>query len=153
MIHRPFLQITLCTRPLGLEKGPKGRNVTCQYVTTRKRKNKGKGKGKGEGKGKDIAASLAEGEAAMQVERTDGAEDSEGVPGPKRTIGQDNGTPIGTGDTGPMTAFKRTKTPITGSNQKQPIKTRPAGKRKSPDSSQTGETEAKTKKTKKSHPA
>lgn len=40
MTHRPYLQITLSTRPLGLEEGTKGRNVTCQYVMVRRRKTK-----------------------------------------------------------------------------------------------------------------
>ena len=40
MIHRPYLQVTLSTKPLGLEVGPKGRNVTCQYVRVRRRKSK-----------------------------------------------------------------------------------------------------------------
>lgn len=44
MIHRPYLQITLGTKPLGLEVGPKGRNVTCQYVMVRRRKSKPKSK-------------------------------------------------------------------------------------------------------------
>jgi hypothetical protein len=32
------MQITLSTRPLGLEEGTKGRNVTCQYVMIRRKK-------------------------------------------------------------------------------------------------------------------
>ncbi|CAK9786144.1 hypothetical protein CC85DRAFT_283745 [Cutaneotrichosporon oleaginosum] len=45
MTHRPYLQITLSTRPLGLEKG---RNVTCQTVYVgRRRGTRGKGKGRG----------------------------------------------------------------------------------------------------------
>lgn len=40
MVHRPYLQITLSTRPLGLEEGSKGRNVTCQYIIVRRRKSK-----------------------------------------------------------------------------------------------------------------
>lgn len=39
MIHRPYLQITLSTKALGLEEGPKGRNVTCQYLMVRRRKS------------------------------------------------------------------------------------------------------------------
>lgn len=42
MVHRPYLQITLSTRPLGLEEGIKGRNITCQYVMVRRRKNRSK---------------------------------------------------------------------------------------------------------------
>lgn len=42
MSHRPFLQITLSTQPLGLEEGVKGRNVTCQYVMVRRKKAKSK---------------------------------------------------------------------------------------------------------------
>lgn len=42
MKHRPFLQITLSTRPLGLEEGVKGRNITCQYVMVRRKKSKSK---------------------------------------------------------------------------------------------------------------
>ena len=38
MKHQPFMQITLSTRPLGLEEGSKGRNVTCQYVMVRRKK-------------------------------------------------------------------------------------------------------------------
>jgi hypothetical protein len=34
MTHRPFLQITLSTKPLGLEKE---HNVTCQYVMSKRR--------------------------------------------------------------------------------------------------------------------
>lgn len=49
MTHRPYLQITLCTRPLGLEKG---RNVTCQTVFVgRRRGSRGKGNGKSGGVG------------------------------------------------------------------------------------------------------
>jgi hypothetical protein len=44
MLHRPYLQVTLSTVPLGLEKG---RNVTCQTVFVgRRRGSRGKGKGK-----------------------------------------------------------------------------------------------------------
>ncbi len=55
MLHRPYLQVTLSTVPLGLEKG---RNVTCQTVFVgRRRGSRGKGKGKenedGEGDGGD----------------------------------------------------------------------------------------------------
>jgi hypothetical protein len=38
------MQITLSTRPLGLEEGVKGRNVTCQYVMTRRKNSKTKPK-------------------------------------------------------------------------------------------------------------
>ncbi|GMK57282.1 hypothetical protein CspeluHIS016_0401160 [Cutaneotrichosporon spelunceum] len=45
MTHRPFLQITLSTRPLGLEQGRTGRNVTCQTVfVARRRGRRGGGK-------------------------------------------------------------------------------------------------------------
>jgi hypothetical protein len=44
MKHRPFLQITLSTKPLGLEEGPQGRNVTCQYVMIRRKKSASKTK-------------------------------------------------------------------------------------------------------------
>ncbi|WWD17481.1 hypothetical protein CI109_101922 [Kwoniella shandongensis] len=47
MTHSPYLQITLSTRPLGLEEK---RNVSCQYVLARR---KLRGKGKKAGKGKD----------------------------------------------------------------------------------------------------
>lgn len=33
------MQITLSTKPLGLEAGVKGRNVTCQYVMIRRKNN------------------------------------------------------------------------------------------------------------------
>ena len=36
MTHRPFLQITLSTRPLGLEKE---KNITCQYLLANRRRN------------------------------------------------------------------------------------------------------------------
>ncbi|BEI84124.1 hypothetical protein CcaverHIS002_0407280 [Cutaneotrichosporon cavernicola] len=46
MTHRPYLEITLSTQPLGLEKG---RNVTCQTVfVERRRGSRGKGKSKTE---------------------------------------------------------------------------------------------------------
>jgi len=37
MKHQPYMQITLCTKPLGLEEGVEGRNVTCQYVMIRRK--------------------------------------------------------------------------------------------------------------------
>lgn len=37
MKHQPYMQVTLSTRPLGLEEGLKGRNVTCQYVMIRRK--------------------------------------------------------------------------------------------------------------------
>jgi hypothetical protein len=40
MKHQPYMQITLSTRPLGLEEGVKGRNVTCQYVMTCRKNSK-----------------------------------------------------------------------------------------------------------------
>jgi hypothetical protein len=33
------MQVTLSTRPLGLEEGVRGRNVTCQYVMVRRKKS------------------------------------------------------------------------------------------------------------------
>jgi hypothetical protein len=42
MKHRPFLQITLSSKPLGLEEGPQGRNVTCQYVMVRRKRSASK---------------------------------------------------------------------------------------------------------------
>jgi hypothetical protein len=44
MKYRPFLQITLSTKPLGLEEGPQGRNITCQYVMIRRKKSASKTK-------------------------------------------------------------------------------------------------------------
>ena len=41
MTHRPYIQITLSPRPLGLEKGEEGRNVTCQYTLIKRRRGKG----------------------------------------------------------------------------------------------------------------
>jgi len=38
------MQITLSTRPLGLEEGVKGRNVTCQYVMIRRKNSNSKPK-------------------------------------------------------------------------------------------------------------
>lgn len=80
MTHRPYLQITLSTRPLGLEDDPKT-SITCQYALVRKRKAganvdggedvalSGKsGKGK-KSKGKKVTASSAASKAA----NTDGA--------------------------------------------------------------------------------
>ena len=40
MIHKPYLQITLSTRPLGLEDTKQ--NTTCQYVIAKRRRRKGK---------------------------------------------------------------------------------------------------------------
>jgi hypothetical protein len=39
MKHQPYMQITLSTRPLGLEEGVKGRAVTCQYAMVRRKKS------------------------------------------------------------------------------------------------------------------
>jgi len=38
MTHRPFLQITLSPKPLGVELGEEGRSVTCQYTLIKRRK-------------------------------------------------------------------------------------------------------------------
>jgi hypothetical protein len=40
MTHRPFLQITLSCRPIGLELGEEGRNITCQYTLIKRRRGK-----------------------------------------------------------------------------------------------------------------
>jgi len=44
MKHQPYMQITLSTRPLGLEEGVRGRNITCQYVMTRRKNSNTKSK-------------------------------------------------------------------------------------------------------------
>ena len=53
------MQITLSARPLGLEEGVKGRNVTCQYVMIRRKnsstKPKMKAGGMNEGEKMNIA--------------------------------------------------------------------------------------------------
>jgi len=41
MTHNPYLQVTLSTKPLGLEAAV---GVTCQYVLARRRRNRGNGK-------------------------------------------------------------------------------------------------------------
>jgi hypothetical protein len=66
MIHRPYLQITLSTQPLGLEEGAKGRNVTCQYVMTRRKKTKSAQVGD-VGVGTDITKGNAEGKGRGQA--------------------------------------------------------------------------------------
>ncbi len=48
MTHNPFLQITLSTKPLGLEAGVE---VTCQYVLASRKRSRGKRKNSGEGGG------------------------------------------------------------------------------------------------------
>lgn len=75
MLHRPYLQITLSTRPLGLEEAPKGRNVSCQYVIKRRRKGKGR-KGKGKGKGKGLV-----GDADSKLLEAEGEGEEEGQVG------------------------------------------------------------------------
>jgi hypothetical protein len=80
MTHRPYLQITLSTRPLGLEDDPKT-CVTCQYTLVRKRKagahvdggqdvaTSGKSGKRKKSKGKKVPGSSAASKAA----NTDGA--------------------------------------------------------------------------------
>lgn len=75
MTHRPYLQITLSTRPLGLEDDPKT-SVTCQYTLVRKRKAganidegedvamSGKSGKRKKSKGKKVTASSAASKAA-----------------------------------------------------------------------------------------
>jgi len=56
MKHQPYMQITLSARPLGLEEGVKGRNVTYQYVMIRRKKSgtKPKTKAGGMNKGEEM---------------------------------------------------------------------------------------------------
>lgn len=68
MVHRPFLQITLSTKPLGLEQGPKGRNVTCQYVMVRRRKSKLNSGNEG-----DAGPSVPDSEQSSKIVAVEGA--------------------------------------------------------------------------------
>lgn len=72
MKHQPFMQITLSTRPLGLEEGVKGRNVTCQYVMTRRKKPRMQsGVTKAGMKEVDAALSTKKDESGNQTEKLD----------------------------------------------------------------------------------
>ena len=83
MTHRPYLQITLSTRPLGLEKN---QNVTCQHAL-RKRGRSGKTKGEKQHSEKKAAGiegtaqkrkstSAAEGNAKRHKHAKDGSSDA-----------------------------------------------------------------------------
>lgn len=78
MTHRPYLEITLSTRPLGLEEQ---QNVTCQYIITgrrrRPRASRGKGGKGGEGDAdseagaEDLQAAIDQEEAQLNLKPTE----------------------------------------------------------------------------------
>jgi len=172
MLHRPFLQITLCTRPLDLEDGPEGRNVSCQYITMRRRKNKNKGKGMGTQGGEadsEVAEQPGGGTTAGQSQNKNKAKrKKEGSGETPRTTRDDalveDELVADTGDaqeeTGPTgtdrtaiasnSASARNKD---GQSDNQGDTKVHGGKRKGLDSSQTQSHDGKAKKKKKVHPA
>ncbi|KAK8864221.1 hypothetical protein IAR55_001467 [Kwoniella newhampshirensis] len=120
MTHCPYLQITLSTRPLGLEEK---RNVTCQYVLA-KRKVRGKGKGKG---GKDTGKGEAEDDAEnIDTARavTDAEQRKEGKRGTTTIAAKDIGSADGSTEGGEK------KADIAGSKRKSDEEDRPGKKAK-----------------------
>lgn len=95
MTHRPYLQITLSTRPLGLEKG---RNVTCQTVLVGRRRG-GRGKGGGDN-----------GESEEKAEDGAGAES-------EAKGGDDTGEPV-------PRAVKRKSDAATGASSSKRVRTK-----------------------------
>jgi len=88
MKHQPYMQITLSTRPLGLEEGVKGRNITCQYVMTRRKNTNTKPKMKTgasiEGEDKGTARLPRENESDLERSKDDQAGKDQGE---KRKMG------------------------------------------------------------------
>lgn len=85
MKHQPYMQITLSTKPLGLEEGVKGRNVTCQYVMTRRKKPRMQRRvTKAEVEEEDTALSTKKDESDNQKEKLDQLGKDQGE---KRKIG------------------------------------------------------------------
>ena len=79
MVHRPYLQITLSTQPLGLEVGPKGRNVTCQYVMVRRRKPRSNTKINAVDPGSEESGPLPAAAGSVAAEVRGAAEEAEQV--------------------------------------------------------------------------
>ena len=88
MKHQPYMQITLSTRPLGLEEGVKGRNVTCQYVMVRRKNPNSKPKTTAgiskEGEGMDTAQPPNQDKSGLEKDVDNQAEKDKGE---KRKMG------------------------------------------------------------------
>jgi hypothetical protein len=82
------MQITLSTKPLGLEEGVKGRNVTCQYVMIRRKNPNSKPKPKAgisqEGEGMNTAQPPKQDQSGLEKDVDHQAEKDKGE---KRKMG------------------------------------------------------------------
>jgi hypothetical protein len=89
MKHQPYMQITLSTKPLGLEEGVKGRNVTCQYVMIRRKKSNAQSKVKAGGmnEGEEMHGAQPQKEAESGEEKDKVDNQAEKDTGEKRKIG------------------------------------------------------------------
>jgi len=86
MTHRPFLQITLSPKPLGLELGEEGRSVTCQYIMIKRRKGEVESSSEDEGgeRGQDGEAQQEQSTTPMAIDGDDG--EDLGVAVDRRTL-------------------------------------------------------------------
>jgi hypothetical protein len=91
------MQTTLSTKPLGLEEGVKGRNVTCQYVMVRRKNPNSKPKAKAgisqEGEGMNTVQPPKQDESGLEKDKNNQAEKDKGE---KRKMGSSQASHLDT---------------------------------------------------------